>query len=112
MVKFAEVAKLVDYEVVLEAGFEERDPVVKIQIPLLRAAAPAGLVILDGDPVVRVSIELIPVFKLLLHESPSLLTVFQIYGRRAFFPSHSPPHFYSKDLSPRHERTIVSELTI
>lgn len=70
MVELAEVAEFMDDDVVGVAGREEGEAVAEVEIALLGAAAPAGLLIPDRHFLVRESIELIEILQPLMHQLP------------------------------------------
>ncbi|MDB5266960.1 MAG: hypothetical protein JWN89_775 [Parcubacteria group bacterium] len=81
MVKFTEMAKFMDDEVVGEVGREKNDSIVKVQIPLRRTASPSPFVVLDGHAVVFKFIESIKMLEPLFHQTPCFFFVPQVLRR-------------------------------
>jgi hypothetical protein len=100
VVELANVTKLVDDNIIREQGWQQNNPVIKIQIAHFRTTAPTRPLISDTysanfENKTACDINFLEMFNPVLHQTPRRLFVFQIIFPRAFarHPSDSPsPH--------------------
>ncbi len=86
-----EVAEFVDDQVVLGGWFEEEDAVAEIEVAAAGAAAPAGLLVADGDAAVGEFVVGIEMLKARMRQHARLFTVFlvhEIAEHRALIIAH------------------------
>ena len=85
VVEFAQVAKLVDDDIVGQFLREERDLVIEIQVALSGTAAPSGLLIFDADLLELESVEFIEIFYPFDGEHKGNIFMLQIFFPIPFF---------------------------
>ncbi len=79
MVELAEVAKLMDDDIVGHLGRQQSDAVAEVQVAFLGARSPAGLLVPDGHPTPREAIRRmrVPMTKAGMHERAGGFLVLQ-----------------------------------
>ncbi len=90
MIELAEMAQFVNDDVIGLMGREEGQAVAEVEVAFGGAAAPAGLLIADGDFVIRESVELIKILQPLMDQLPRRFLVLQIIFPIPLAPDHSP----------------------
>ena len=78
MIEFAQVAELVDDDVIGERRRDERETVVEAHCPLLRTAPPSGSLISYADTREAKLIECVPVRETFVHQKPRTLFVQEV----------------------------------
>jgi hypothetical protein len=89
MIELLEMAQLMHDDIIRKTGRYDDEPVIKIEISLLRAAAPARLLIAYGDTAEGEFVMNIEESDALMHEGARCFLLAQICGRDA--PGRSLP---------------------